>query len=29
VQAIAGLHGAVLTLEDNTPGLRVVIRFQS
>ena len=29
VQAIAGLHGAELSLEDNAPGLRVVIRFRS
>ena len=27
VQAVADLHGADLTLEDNHPGLRVVLRF--
>ena len=27
VKAVAGLHGAALRLEDNEPGLRVVLRF--
>lgn len=27
VKAVADLHGATLTLEDNAPGLRVVLRF--
>lgn len=28
VKAVADLHGAVLTLEDNDPGLRVSVRFR-
>ncbi|WP_346348185.1 MULTISPECIES: HAMP domain-containing sensor histidine kinase [unclassified Sulfitobacter] len=27
VQAVAGLHGAEVTLQDNAPGLRVTLRF--
>ncbi|MGC1504579.1 MAG: HAMP domain-containing sensor histidine kinase [Sulfitobacter sp.] len=27
VQAVAGLHGAQVTLQDNAPGLRVILRF--
>ncbi|MEM6304133.1 MAG: sensor histidine kinase, partial [Pseudomonadota bacterium] len=27
VDAVAGLHGAELTLSDNAPGLRVTLRF--
>lgn len=28
VKAIAELHGAIVTLADNNPGLRVVVQFQ-
>ncbi|MGJ8558081.1 MAG: ATP-binding protein, partial [Sulfitobacter geojensis] len=29
VQAVAALHGAQVTLQDNAPGLRVVTRFKA